>query len=86
MLQLLPQEKELQLEEGIILQNMSLEKEELPPAIIQLLQQFEDLFQDRKVLPLSRGFYDHRIPLKADAKLVNIRPYRYPLKQKDIIE
>ena len=30
--------------------------------------------------------YDHRIPLKAEAQPVNIRPYRYPFRQKDIIE
>jgi len=61
-------------------------KEEVPFAVIQLLHPFEDLFQDPKGLPPSRGVYDHRIPLKVDAKPINIKPYRYPLKQEEIIE
>jgi len=67
-------------------QNWALEMEGLHAVVIHLLQQFEDLFQDPKGLPPSRGVYDHRIPLRAGAKPVNIRPYRYQLKQKDIIE
>jgi len=51
-----------------------------------ILKKFEDLFQEPTGLPPKRGVFDHRIPLKGDAKPVNIRPYRYPLKQKDIIE
>lgn len=37
-------------------------------------------------LPPSKGVFDHRIPQKKDAKPVNIRPYRYPIKLRDIIE
>lgn len=37
-------------------------------------------------LPLSRGAFDDRMPLNKEAGPVNIRPYRYPLKQRDIIE
>ena len=55
-------------------------------ALDSLLEEFEDIFQDPTTLPLSRGIYDHRIPLQPGATPVNIRPYRYPLKQKDIIE
>lgn len=29
---------------------------------------------------------DHKIPLQPGTGAVNIRPYRYPLKQKDVIE
>lgn len=36
-------------------------------------------------LPPKRGVFDHRIPLEMGACPVNIRPYRYPLKQ-DVIE
>ena len=56
------------------------------PRLQPLLDQFQDIFKEPTTLPPSRGIYDHRIPLKADANLANIRPYRYPLKQKDIIE
>lgn len=48
--------------------------------------QFEHLFLEPHGLPPTRGVFDHRIPLKEGASLVSIRPYRYPLKQKDIIE
>ncbi|XP_048502834.1 uncharacterized protein LOC125498635 [Beta vulgaris subsp. vulgaris] len=37
-------------------------------------------------LPPHRVVFDHTIPLEAGCKPVNIRPYRYPLKQRDIIE
>lgn len=30
--------------------------------------------------------FDHRIPLAAGSSPVNIRPYRYPVKQRDVIE
>lgn len=33
-----------------------------------------------------RGVFDHRIPLLPNATPVNIRPYTYPLKQRDVIE
>lgn len=41
------------------------------------------------ISPLHNEFvpwFDHRIPLEFGANLVNIRPYGYPLKQRDIIE
>lgn len=44
------------------------------------------MFEEPLTLPPSRGQFDHRIPLKEGASPVNIRPYRYPLKHKDIIE
>ena len=51
-----------------------------------LLGQFEDVFQHFGGLPPSRGHFDHRIPLKEGTSPINIRPHRYPLKHKDIIE
>ena len=57
-----------------------------PPGVDCLLEEFEDNFQDPTTLPPSRGIYDHRIPLQPGAAPVNIRPHRYPLKQKDFIE
>jgi len=51
-----------------------------------LLNQYSDLFADPVGLPPNRGVFDHRIPLHPGTRPINIRPYRYPLKQKDIIE
>ncbi|XP_056695073.1 uncharacterized protein [Spinacia oleracea] len=44
------------------------------------------VFEDPVELPPLRGVFDHPIPLLPDSTPVNIRPYRYPLKQRDIIE
>ena len=65
---------------------LSVTTESVPAELSPVLKQFEDLFQEPSGLPPNRGVFDHRIPLKGDVKPVNIRPYRYPLKQKDIIE
>lgn len=65
---------------------LTLQHEGIPTELAPVIKQFECLFQDPKGLPPNRGVFDHRIPLKGEAKPVNIRPYRYPLKQKDIIE
>ena len=46
-----------------------------------LLDEFEDLFEEPKSLPPPWPI-DHTINLKANAKPVNIRSYRYPPKQK----
>lgn len=57
---------------------------DLPPALTQLLQEFEYLFQPPTELPLSRGC-DHSIPLIEGASPVFIRPYRYaPLLKTEI--
>lgn len=34
-----------------------------PPLILQLLRQFEDLFEESMDLPPNRGIFDHKIPL-----------------------
>ncbi|XP_022023821.1 uncharacterized protein LOC110924092 [Helianthus annuus] len=52
----------------------------------QLLVAFDDVFQDLKTLPPLRGQFDHRIPLKHGTEGVNLRPYRYPVIQKDVTE
>ncbi|XP_021995317.1 uncharacterized mitochondrial protein AtMg00860-like [Helianthus annuus] len=41
----------------------------------QLLESFDDVFQDLKSLPPSRGQFDHRIPLKQGTNDINLRPY-----------
>jgi len=38
------------------------------------------------VLAPSRGYFDHRTPLKEGTSPINTRPYQHPLKHKDIIE
>ncbi|GJW82976.1 putative reverse transcriptase domain-containing protein [Tanacetum coccineum] len=50
-----------------------------------LLQEFEDVFSIPSALPPQRSC-DHKIPLKDESTVINIRPYRYPPNQKDVIE
>ncbi|GKA00791.1 retrotransposon-related protein [Tanacetum coccineum] len=50
-----------------------------------LLEEYADVFKEPKTLPPHRSF-DHQIPLKEGEVNVNIRPYRYPPAQKDVIE
>ena len=57
-----------------------------PAPLQHLLDTFADLFQEPVALPPSRGTFDHRIPLKEGTSPINLRPYRYPLRHKDIIE
>lgn len=56
------------------------------PDIQCLLQQFPEVFADHEGLPPFRSGFDHQIPLKEGSNPVNLRPYRYPLLQKDVIE
>jgi hypothetical protein len=53
--------------------------------IAELLGQFQDVFSEPQGLPPHRSC-DHTIPLQERAKPPNIRPYRMPHKQKNIIE
>jgi hypothetical protein len=57
-----------------------------PPELHLLKEKFQDIFADPNSLPPLRGVFDHKIPLLPEVSLVNIRPYRYPLKQRVIIE
>ncbi|GKE06788.1 transposon ty3-I gag-pol polyprotein, partial [Tanacetum coccineum] len=50
-----------------------------------LLKEYADVFEKPKTLPPHRSF-DHQIPLRDRNVNVNIRPYRYPPAQKDVIE
>ncbi|XP_074327433.1 uncharacterized protein LOC141665350 [Apium graveolens] len=54
--------------------------------LTELKSKFEEVFKEPTELPPSRGIMDHQNPLIDGASPVNIRPYRYPLKQKDVIE
>ncbi|XP_056690258.1 uncharacterized protein [Spinacia oleracea] len=51
-----------------------------------LKEQYKDIFADPEELPPHRGVFDHTIPLEPNARPVNIRPYRYLLKKRDVIE
>lgn len=57
----------------------------LPPAVIALLEEFQDVFAHLEGYPLARHC-DHEIPLIAGTALVQVRPYRYPPVVKDEIE
>ncbi|KAL4587069.1 hypothetical protein LXL04_011719 [Taraxacum kok-saghyz] len=54
------------------------------PHIQQLLQDFHHIFATPSQLPPNRP-HDHRIPLLPNTPPVNVRPYRYPHFQKQIM-
>ena len=56
-----------------------------PDTVADILQEFIDIFSDPTGLPPSRAC-DHSIPLKEGATPPNIRPYRMPHHQKDLVE
>lgn len=58
---------------------------EIPLVVREVLQQYNEVFQEPKGLPPIRAV-DHRIPLKPNAKPVNICPYKYPYFQKNEME
>jgi hypothetical protein len=51
----------------------------------QLLQEFQDVFEQPTKLPPER-FYDHHIPLLPNSAPVNSRPYKYSPQHKNEIE
>ena len=55
--------------------------EELPPKIVQILLEYEDLFMEPTELPPVR-VCGHKIPLMQGAQPVNIRQYRHKLELK----
>jgi hypothetical protein len=78
--------------EGILLQLLAVElgvEQHCPsindPDLLQLLQEFQGLFEEPHGLPPARP-HDHRIPLIQVSPPVNVRPYRYPNYQKNEIE
>lgn len=56
------------------------------PGLEELLQRYEDLFEEPKDPPPNREGHDHRIPLLEGSNPVNKRPYRYALYQKTEID
>ncbi|GJX69778.1 retrotransposable element Tf2 [Tanacetum coccineum] len=67
------------------LMQSSQEEGEYPLELQSLLEEFGDVFAVPTELPPKRSF-DHNIPLKDESNVVNIRPYKYPPNQKDVIE
>ncbi|PNY00055.1 Ty3/gypsy retrotransposon protein [Trifolium pratense] len=58
----------------------------LPKAFEKLLVQYDDIFEEPTTLPPSRPGFDHKIPLKEGVQPFNLRPYRFSLVQKDVID
>ncbi|XP_070036260.1 uncharacterized protein [Nicotiana tomentosiformis] len=59
---------------------------EQDPSLLNLLNEFRELFKEPTQLPPSRGVFDLRIVLQDRTKPINKRPYRYPSVKKDVIE
>jgi ABC-type nitrate/sulfonate/bicarbonate transport system ATPase subunit len=55
------------------------------PQILELLQDYEVIFQEPQHLPPKRSV-DHAITLVDSSKTVNQRPYRLPHHQKNAME
>jgi hypothetical protein len=60
-------------------------QQEEDSVLDQLLQSFDDVFQEPTGLPPSRPC-DHRIHLKPNTEPVAVHPYRYPQLQKNELE
>lgn len=60
-------------------------EQELPPEGKGLIQQFRTVFEEPRHLPPIRNV-DHRIHLQPGSFPVNVRPYRYPYFQKEVME
>lgn len=60
--------------------------QKLPLELQLLVPKYSCVFVEPITLPPLRQEFDHRIPLKEGCNPINLRPYRYPLLQKDAIE
>lgn len=58
---------------------------DMPPAVKNLIQEYDHLFKELTTLPPKR-MDDHTIPLVPGAQPVQVRPCRYSPAQKDEIE
>lgn len=55
-------------------------------SLAAVLNEYAGVFDEPKGLPPHREQFDHRIPLKQGTDAINLRPYRYSLMQKNVIE
>ncbi|KAL4348542.1 hypothetical protein GQ457_17G027610 [Hibiscus cannabinus] len=78
-------EKEAELIGEIYLLNSEGEDFESRPELQQILNAYEDVFQEPQGMPPER-VHDHAIVLKEGAQPVNLRPYRFPHCQKTEVE
>ena len=67
-----------------IAQKTATDTRQLPALIVEVLDTFKDVFELPKGLPPKRSC-DHRIILKEGASPPNIRPYRMPHTQKNVV-
>ena len=67
------------------LETTNLQFEEREPRLEQLLQEYDEIFEEPRALPPHKSHH-HKIALKEGTSLINVRPYRYPALQEDIIE
>lgn len=61
------------------------ELKKLPQEILEILQQYANIFSEPRGLPPKREC-DHSIPLKINTETPNIRPYRTPHHHRDAME
>ncbi|KAA3465422.1 reverse transcriptase [Gossypium australe] len=65
--------------------SLQLPPKPIPRDLLNLLEAFNDVFQTPVGLPPSR-LQDHRIPLRDESMIVNMRTYYYPIIQKNEME
>jgi hypothetical protein len=58
----------------------------MPSIIENLIVAYADIFEEPTALPPPRHGFDHKIPLKEGVEPFNLRPYRFSLMQKDVID
>lgn len=51
-----------------------------------LLEEYPDLLKELNILPPYRPGFDHSITLQEGVNPINLKPYRYPSMQKEVIE
>lgn len=65
---------------------MTAEESTVPQQISGLLETYADVFDEPHDLPPIRPGFDHRIPLKDGIIPFNLKPYRYSIVQKDVVD
>jgi hypothetical protein len=58
----------------------------VPNSLQDLIASYADIFAEPTRLPPPRPGFDHKIPLKAGVEPFNLRPYRFSVVQKDVID
>ncbi|XP_074318692.1 uncharacterized protein LOC141655514 [Silene latifolia] len=65
--------------------HLGVSKERNASEVTEVLEEFQDVFAEPTTLPPHRT-HDHQIHLIPGTTPINVRPYRYPVIQKDAIE